>query len=879
MHSQSSDLRITCPHCGTTSRIPGHMWGKRIRCPKCKESLQISSGSNDRTERERVQSRSEPPRSSRRDYDDRDQVQRKRPSPRRQGHDEYDEDQKFQRRTRKAKKRSGGSAGWIIGLAAGGVGLVVVVAVLVIVLVSGSTGAEEPGGRKSNPQAKVAQTANPSVKPQPADPQGNITSNTVRKTKNATVYLRITTATGQVGEGSGFFAVEPGVIITNAHVLGMLSKTSAPPRKVEVVLNSGETSERRLNGQVLGVDRATDLAVVRVANNGGPTPLPLGPTGSLVETQKVWIFGFPLGKELGSNITVSDSTVSSLRKDNQGLLERIQVNGGMHPGNSGGPVVDSAGNVIGVSVAGIRGTQINFAVPADYVQMLLDGRLLSSTIGEPYNSEAGIRVPVQCACLDPFGRVDEVRVEVWSGRPGKDRPSALSPPKSEAGDGIKQVQRLAYQNTIAKAEVVLPRVNPGEVVWIQPSVVSTTGKIQWGPAMAMAPDRALNREPAMLAVKLFEQRDRTVRLTTSKSIQFIQADKSFLASADAQVAMAERMLPDRLGALVPTGFGRPQISYTEDGRKMTADSTVTTILSSIAPRFVVDTTNKLRARADNNLNPRIALETREEVMSFYKMICKGYEISNITIPNRQLLPKEKWQTKVPMLLLAGKIAKVVDLNLTCEFEGVRTVGGAKHAVVTLSGRVEGRQELAGKVDGEVGGTFSFDLQNGYISAAKMRISSETAITSDFQVVAKFDVDLQRSPGNSLGISLRNLPNKSAPKPTPPMMGRQIAKLQGVLSPNDVRDTKLLKKGSPMKAIPVKLVAGKTYTFTLSSTAFDPYLAVVSPTRQLLARDDDGAGNLNSRITFRAPMTGSYSLLVTTYNGKMGAFQLTIHQGP
>jgi S1-C subfamily serine protease len=96
-----------------------------------------------------------------------------------------------------------------------------------------------------------------------------------------------------------------------------------------------------------------------------PKPLTFGRSAALVETQDVFIFGYPLGESLGLNISVNKSTVSSLRKDRTGAIEIVQVAGGMHPGNSGGPVADKNGAIIGVSVAGIVGTSINFAIPAE----------------------------------------------------------------------------------------------------------------------------------------------------------------------------------------------------------------------------------------------------------------------------------------------------------------------------------------------------------------------------------------------------------------------------------------------------------------------------------------------------------------------------------
>ncbi len=191
----------------------------------------------------------------------------------------------------------------------------------------------------------------------------------VKKVKQSTTYLRVTLPGGEIAQGSGFFALERNLVITNAHVVGLL-RSSTPPRRVEVVVRSGEANEAKLTGTLLGVDRENDLAVLRVEGNLSqlPPPLPVASAADLVETQKVYIFGFPFGAQLGKNITVSTSSISSLRRGSDGVLKQVQVNGGMNPGNSGGPVTDARGAVIGVSVAGISGTQINFAIPADFIR-------------------------------------------------------------------------------------------------------------------------------------------------------------------------------------------------------------------------------------------------------------------------------------------------------------------------------------------------------------------------------------------------------------------------------------------------------------------------------------------------------------------------------
>jgi predicted Zn finger-like uncharacterized protein len=226
----------------------------------------------------------------------------------------------------------------------------------------------------ANPPRSPAQPLNADEPAIPAGPvPKEMAAAVVQKVKRSTAYLRVTLPGGDVAQGSGFFALERDLVITNAHVVGML-RSSSPPRRVEVVIHSGEAGEAKLAGTLLGIDRANDLAVLRVQGDSSrlPPPLAVGNAEELVETQNVYIFGFPFGAQLGKNITVSTSSISSLRRGDGGALKQVQVNGGMNPGNSGGPVTDARGVVVGVSVAGISGTQINFAIPANFIRPFVE---------------------------------------------------------------------------------------------------------------------------------------------------------------------------------------------------------------------------------------------------------------------------------------------------------------------------------------------------------------------------------------------------------------------------------------------------------------------------------------------------------------------------
>ena len=103
----------------------------------------------------------------------------------------------------------------------------------------------------------------------------------LKKVKAATVHLEVSLPGGGSAEGSGFFTDEPGVILTNAHVLGMLDADSRPPLKILATLDSGEANSRTLVAKFVGVDRESDLALLRVEGKNLPKPITVVPAKDL----------------------------------------------------------------------------------------------------------------------------------------------------------------------------------------------------------------------------------------------------------------------------------------------------------------------------------------------------------------------------------------------------------------------------------------------------------------------------------------------------------------------------------------------------------------------------------------------------------------------
>ncbi len=180
----------------------------------------------------------------------------------------------------------------------------------------------------------------------------------------------------QEGAGSGVVIAPDGYILTNNHVVQGAEALS-------VTMEDGTTHE----AMVVGTDQATDLAVIRASGSDLPYAV-LGDSSNLKAGQLVIAIGNPFG----FNSTVSTGVVSALgralRSREGRLIENIiQHTAPLNPGNSGGPLVDSRGRVVGINTAIIGKAQgIGFSVPANTAiwvisEILVHGRVRRGYLG------------------------------------------------------------------------------------------------------------------------------------------------------------------------------------------------------------------------------------------------------------------------------------------------------------------------------------------------------------------------------------------------------------------------------------------------------------------------------------------------------------------
>jgi S1-C subfamily serine protease len=276
----------------------------------------------------------------------------------------------------------------------------------------------------------------------------------VRTAAPAVVHLEVRQSRNgreQRGSGSGFFFTPDGLLLTNSHVVH-------GAQEIRVSAFDGE----RYLADLLGDDPDSDLAVIRVSGSAA-AHVRFARSGDLQIGQLAIAIGNPLGFEHTVTAGVVSALGRSLRASTGRLIDDvIQTDAALNPGNSGGPLVDSHGAVIGVNTAIIPGAQgICFATASDTVQWVMGQLLSHGRVRRAWLGVAGATATLARRIANYHGLANATGVRVRSVEPGS--------PAAEAGlqegdlivlideqqvSGVDRLQQLLDHHRIGRSSEI-----------------------------------------------------------------------------------------------------------------------------------------------------------------------------------------------------------------------------------------------------------------------------------------------------------------------------------------------------------------------------------------------------------------------------------------
>ncbi len=282
------------------------------------------------------------------------------------------------------------------------------------------------------------------------DPYSSLIINAVQTVKNAVVKIDVfKTIKGKLrlaGSGSGFVFSSDGLIFTNSHVVNGAEKIMVS------LLNENE-----IEAHLVGIDPDTDLAILKIYTDGYSLAK-LGDSSQLQIGQLVIAIGNPLGYQHTVTTGVVSALGRTLRSQSGMLVDNvIQSDAALNPGNSGGPMINTEGEVVGVNTAIIQGAQgLSFSVAINTAKEIANQLITTGRVFKAYLGFALQEVPLNQKIVRHHHLVNEHGLFVTSVEPNS--PGARS--QVQEGDIIvgfhgKPVQSLhALFKELSKKEIL-----------------------------------------------------------------------------------------------------------------------------------------------------------------------------------------------------------------------------------------------------------------------------------------------------------------------------------------------------------------------------------------------------------------------------------------
>ncbi len=251
------------------------------------------------------------------------------------------------------------------------------------------------------------------------------------------------------GEGTGIIVDAAGLVLTNAHVIDGAS-----------TIFIKFDNQTILNAEVVSKNIKEDLALLHIKSDQSFQPLPFGDSSKVAQADEVYAVGNPYGFQMSVTKGIVSATKREIKQGNQVILqEAIQTDAALNPGNSGGPLLNTEGELIGIVTGGHRYAEgMGFAIPSNRIQSLLEELKTNRKVYE-----------TQAQFFERFGfRVEETKTAegdwlvISEIRPG----SAVDKAGLRTGDVLLQFEKKSPARFETLWEIAGP-IKPGTRLYLQ----------------------------------------------------------------------------------------------------------------------------------------------------------------------------------------------------------------------------------------------------------------------------------------------------------------------------------------------------------------------------------------------------------------------------
>ncbi len=420
--------------------------------------------------------------------------------------------------------------------------------------------------------------------------------------------------------------------------------------------------------------------------------------------------------------------------------------------------MNEKGNVVGVAVSAVRGAQIGFAIPAEYVLSFLNGRISGSSVGTPYKDGAELKLPIQFELVDPLGRLKKIDAEVWSGNPGTPRFASATEPPPQPGDSPKKRYSLKYDKT-ATVQLDIPApplADAKQVYWLQPIVINGLNETRWlsaSPAPARAP---LERKPITLKYSPPVGGKQTAEMVSVGGFRIRAQD-----GEEGSLAMSFRTsLTEQFGDAEPQYFplrltyDRFSLTVTLDDKPLPGTAELRKGLTTI--RLLGANIEMEKDGSVSTAKPdleKVPASSRAMLAAISDQVLESLETLSVPLPEKKIEPLDVWKAQRNLLIGSAIVAVPAQAEIVYKYLGVQPHDGKTVALISIEGHVKGRRADGLNASGTVSGQASISTETGEVLQANMTVKADV------------DIVLSRKPAKAMGtlsVSIRRpagLPEK------------------------------------------------------------------------------------------------------------------------